>query len=46
VKRWDKMEERDFRATVLHLVEEAEPQGHYQSHSLAPHNPLKSTQHL
>ncbi|HLW02999.1 MAG TPA: CHAD domain-containing protein [Ktedonobacterales bacterium] len=46
VKRWDKMEERDFRATVLHLVEEAETPGHYQSHPPAPHSPLKSAQHL
>jgi hypothetical protein len=46
VKRWDKMEEHDFRAMVLHLVEAAETAGHYQSHPPAPHHPLKSAQHL
>ncbi len=46
VKRWENMEERDFRATVLHLVEEAETPGHFQAHPFAPQNSLKSAQQL
>ena len=46
VKRWDKLEERGFRAMVLHLVEEAETSGHYQSHPLASQHAPKPAQHL
>jgi CHAD domain-containing protein len=28
VKRWEKLEARQFRATILHLIEGAEPTGH------------------
>jgi|GEM_PF-1906582 len=41
VKRWDTMETRSFRATVLHLVEGAETAGHFQAHPGAAGQMLK-----
>jgi hypothetical protein len=41
VKRWDKMEEHDFRAAVLHLVEGAETPGHLAPHPVASQGALK-----
>ncbi len=46
VKRWDKMEERDFRATVLHLVEETETPGHPLLHPLAAQRAAKPAQQM
>jgi hypothetical protein len=45
VKRWDKMEERDFRAAVLHLVEGAETAGHFHAHPVAAQDARKQAQH-
>jgi CHAD domain len=45
VKRWDKMEEQQFRATILRLVEDAEMTGHYQSHAVAPPRTSNPAQH-
>ncbi len=41
VKRWDKMEARNFRAAMLHLVEGAETAGHVQVHPDAAGHTLK-----
>lgn len=44
VKRWEKMEARDFRASVLRLVEEATLRGH--AHHYAPHHQEPAPQAL
>jgi hypothetical protein len=46
VQRWEKMEARDFRAAVLHLVEGAETSGHFQPHPLASSTTLKPAQNV
>jgi hypothetical protein len=46
VKRWEKMEARDFRAAVLHLVEGAQTPGHFQPQPLASPTILKPAQNV
>jgi hypothetical protein len=46
VKRWDKMEKQDFRAMVLHLVEEAETPGHLVPHPTAARHASKPARQL
>ncbi|HEY7351115.1 MAG TPA: CHAD domain-containing protein [Ktedonobacterales bacterium] len=46
VKRWDKMEERENRAAILHLVEGAETTGRFQARPVAAHDALKPAQQL
>jgi hypothetical protein len=46
VKRWEKLEARDFRAMVLHLVEGAETPGHFQPHPLTSLMTLKPAQNV
>ena len=46
VQRWEKMEARDFRAEVLHLVEAAATPGHFQPHPLASSTTLKPAQNV
>lgn len=45
VKRWDKMEEHDFRANVLRLVDGAETPGHLVPHPVAAQDARKQAQH-
>jgi hypothetical protein len=44
VKSWDKMEEHNFRATVLRLVDGAETPGHLVPHPVAAQDALKQAQ--
>ncbi len=46
VKHWEKMEARDFRAAVLHLVEGAETPGHFRPQPLASPTTLKPAQNV